>query len=186
MPKIERCDTTHIRVEVDVKNRLDALAQNNESARDVIKRLLEKYEDEFRGTPPYFKEEIISLEDIRRVIREEMMMLPIVSDIKNKDVTQDIDTKTPKKIIETLNSDKSSENYQLIKNNSKVGVTLTLTEEMRVSMRERLKMMKINGMNHEIIYFKTGIPEGTQKKILSPNQKLKSISPQRYHALMNE
>ena len=66
MPKIEKVETTHIRIETELKTRLDALAQGNESARDVIRRLLTRYESEERGIPTQ-AEEALSLDGIRQV-----------------------------------------------------------------------------------------------------------------------
>jgi len=80
MPKIEKVPTTHIRIENELKARLDALATGNESARDVIRRLLNWYESSEAGIPVKQQEEApVTLADIRQIIREEIGALTPVN-----------------------------------------------------------------------------------------------------------
>lgn len=81
MPRMEKVDTTHIRIERDTNTRLEALAREvtdpitgkkgKESARDVINRLLMRYEVEELGKE-YCEPEALTLDDIRKVVREEI------------------------------------------------------------------------------------------------------------------
>ena len=61
---------------------------------------------------------------------------------------------------------------------------LTVTPEMRDTMRARLKELRGAGMSHHDIFQLTGIPEGTQKKLISPNQALKTITHEQYEKLL--
>jgi predicted CopG family antitoxin len=102
MPKIEKVDTTHIRIETELKARLDALATGNESARDVIRRLLNWYEAEEKGISTV-QEEVtpVTLADIRQIIREELTALTPVNRLNN-DVPGEVVTPVTEEVNDPL------------------------------------------------------------------------------------
>lgn len=61
---------------------------------------------------------------------------------------------------------------------------VSLTEDMQSLVTEQLKSMRASGMSYTEIQEKTGIPTGTQKKALSPNQSLKSLTKHQYDTLI--
>jgi len=56
---------------------------------------------------------------------------------------------------------------------------ITLTKEMQKTVSDGLKALRASGMNYKEIQEKT-----SQKKALSPNQSLKSLTKHQYDALM--
>jgi len=184
--------TTHIRIPVEIKNKLDSLAHEGESLGALISRLINFYDNsghvnatvncvvnsEESYVNAALTDELHALEARVAALEAERSSAPVVlhdPPLKNYPGVQDailIESApgTPDIVIPAHEKEER----------------VSLTEDMQFLVTERLKAMRVSGMNYKEILDKTGIPEGSQKKALSPNQSLKSLTRHQYDALVND
>nr|WP_319539413.1 hypothetical protein [uncultured Methanospirillum sp.] len=177
--------TTHVRIPVEIKNKLDSLANEGESIGALISRLIDFYENSGHVNTPVnsnvnesescvntsLTEDLRALEDRVAALEAERSPAPItLCDSPLKDAIL-IESASISPDIVTPAHEKEDR--------------VSLTEEMQSLVTERLKAMRVSGMSYKTIQEKTSIPEGSQKKAISPNQSLKSLTRHQYETLMS-
>lgn len=137
--------------------------------------------DQMKDEIEVIRNKISKLENYNKQTKNNIESMPIHTDTHQSNITSD----TPLLIEDVDNSKQSKEKRHQLKSKFANEEVILVNNEMAIHMRNRLKEMRIEGMNHKTIKEMTEIPVGTQKKILSPNQTLKTISRDRYQKLMH-
>ncbi|HWQ66062.1 MAG TPA: hypothetical protein VN372_04235 [Methanospirillum sp.] len=175
--------STHIRIPIEVKQRLDRLNLGGESVGTVINRIIDYYESAGAVNSGVN----ISGDAMDNVVNEALtaQLQDLAARVTALESTRQVLPEVaPDSIFPLVLSESVPDDLQIIDPFQEKEERIILTEEMREQVRARLKNLRSIGISHLEIYEKTRIPEGSQKKLLSPNQSFKSITRCQYDSLM--
>lgn len=175
--------TTHIRIPIEVKTKLDSLAHESESIGALISRLIEYYES--KGSVNNNVNNCVNSEvnTVNEALTEEIRAL--TSRVEALESTRfGSTTIVPEPLPMDILIESVPDAPEIVIEPCEKEERITLTKEMQKTVSDCLKALRASGMNYKEIQEKTGIPEGSQKKALSPNQSLKSLTKHQYDALM--
>lgn len=171
--------STHIRIPVEVKSRLDTLMNDGESIGAVITRIIDYYESAGGINESVNTQVNISEFPVNESLTKELQALTARVEALEAS-RQPIPEVTPPSVQSEILIEYTPQETPL---KGPLDERITLTPEKIKVVTERMKLLRSQGLSNHDIHAITGIPEGSIKKILSPNQSLKSLTKRQYESL---